>query len=74
MVVYDIIEEKGLVRAYSDKGLKIRGGMPLSDYSEAVDPLESDRRYEETDIPVDDDEVASEDDYIESLRRVGVEL
>lgn len=74
MVVYDIIEEKGLVRAYSDKGLKIRGGMPLSDYNEALDPLGSDRMYEETDIPVDDDEVASEDDYIESLRRVGVEL
>ena len=40
------------VRTYSDKGFKVHGGMPESDYDEANDPAEFGRTYTETDIPI----------------------
>lgn len=47
-------------RAYSDKGVKIHGGVPESDYNEACDPVSFGRTYTETDIPIDDDTSAEE--------------
>ena len=41
-------------RAYSDKDVKIHGGIPEGDYDESCDPAEFGRTFTETDIPVDD--------------------
>ena len=51
-----IIREKisdTLIKTYSDKGMLIRGGFPFGLYSEAIDPIEANRLYEETDIPIE---------------------
>lgn len=46
--------ENGLVRVYSDKGVKIRGGNPQGNYDITYIPSSAtDRQYVETDIPVD---------------------
>lgn len=43
----------GLVRIYSNAGVKIHGGLPVADYDIVYDPEDSDREYTETTIPVD---------------------
>lgn len=58
MIVYEEIDN-GLVKAYSDKGMMIRGGFPEGVYAEAIDPKSLGRTYEETDEPIpeqDEDE------------------
>ena len=55
MVVYKDIKND-LVKAYSDRKVMIRGGSPEGIYSEAIDPKSAGRTYEETDIPVPEDE------------------
>ena len=45
-----------LVRTYSDAGMMIRGGFPEGLYAEAIDPISAGRVYEETDIPIEEDE------------------
>lgn len=46
--------ENGLVRVYSDKGVKIRGGNPQGNYDITYIPSSAtDRQYVETDIPMD---------------------
>jgi hypothetical protein len=51
MVLYK--REGNLVKAYSDAGLKIRGGSPEGIYSVAYDPADCGREYVETGEPVD---------------------
>lgn len=51
---------EGLVRTYSDAGLKIRQDGTGIVYDDAIDPAGSGRTYTETDQPVDDD-VTAED-------------
>ena len=51
-VIYENLES-GLVRAYSDRGVKIHGGFPESDYDITYFPENSNRTYTETEIPVD---------------------
>ncbi len=41
-----------LVRTYSDRGMMIRQGGTGIEYSEAVDPVDSGRTYEETETPI----------------------
>ncbi len=48
MVVYEEVSS-GVIRAYSDKGLMIRGGYPEGLYEEAYDPADAHRTYVETD-------------------------
>lgn len=48
MVVYERFSDT-IVRAYSDKGLMIRGGFPEGVYAEAYDPVDAGRTYVETD-------------------------
>ncbi len=51
-----IIQEEigsGIVRTYSNLGVKVHGGFPESDYDIAYDPVEAGRTYVETDIPVE---------------------
>ncbi len=56
MVQYEpfYVGERLFNRAYSDKGVKIHGGVPEDDYDESCDPAEFGRTFTETDIPVDD--------------------
>lgn len=57
MIVREILEEdKSLVRTYSDQRVYIHGGFPEGDYEEAIDPVELDREYTETDIPIPEPE------------------
>ena len=58
MIVTEIIDET-LVRTYSDANMYIRGGNPIGDYTEAVDPISAGRTYTETDIPIEQ----TEDEY-----------
>lgn len=74
MVVYEDIEN-GLVRAYSDKGVKIHGGFSEDDYVEAVDPKNKNRKYVETDIKiVVEKPEATIEDYQAKLEELGVTL
>lgn len=63
-----------LNRTYSDMGMKIeRDG---ERYDEAIDPAELNRQYTETDEPIDADDPneATEADYQNELRRLGVKV
>lgn len=50
-----------LIKTYSDAGMYIRGGYPEGLYVEATDPAELNRQYEETDIPIEEEETVDED-------------
>ena len=69
MIVQEQISNT-LVRTYSDKGMYIHGGYPEADYEEAVDPIDANRTYTETDILIKHDEQDSADDaeYAEAGR------
>lgn len=57
---------------YSDTGMMIeRGG---ARYSEAIDPIGSNREYTETDEPIEIVDEATEADYQNALREMGVEV
>lgn len=62
-----------LVRAYSDKGVYIRGGMPEGEYTDAVDPKNQNRKYVETDTAIAKQEATIED-YQKALRELGVQI
>lgn len=60
-----IIQEQignDLVKTYSDKGVMIRKKGTDELYSEAIDPKKFNREYEETDIPIDDNDTDYEED------------
>ena len=52
MIIQEQIEND-LVKTYSDIGMMIRKIGTDELYSEAIDPKKFDRKYEETDIPVE---------------------
>lgn len=72
MIVYEDLQN-GLVKAYSDKGFFIKGGMPESEYAEAIDPKAANRKYVETDKKIPEKEATLED-YQAKLRELGVEI
>ena len=43
----------GLIRTYSNLGMKIHGGFPEGDYDYVYDPEDAERTYVETNIPVE---------------------
>ena len=49
------VNNKQFIRTYSDSGYMIHGGVPESDYAEAIDPAEFGRTYTETNIPIEND-------------------
>ena len=49
------------IRTYSDRGMKVHGGVPEADYDVAEDPAALNRTYTETDIPIDGGEVTAEE-------------
>ena len=58
-----IIQEQignDLVKTYSDKGMMIRKIGTDEIYSEAIDPKKFNRKYEETDIPIEQHEKLEE--------------
>lgn len=62
MIVQEQISDT-LVRTYSDANMYIRGGNPIGDYAEAIDPISAGRVYMETDTPIED--TATEEEYAE---------
>lgn len=71
-VVYENLEG-GLVKAYSDVGVYIRGGMPEAAYAEAVDPQGLNRKYVETETKIPEKQATIED-YQAKLKELGVQL
>ena len=62
MIIQEIIEGNiTLVKTYSNAGFMIRKKGTDELYSEAIDPQKFNREYEETDIPIDDNDTDSED-------------
>lgn len=56
MLIQEIIEDyTTLVKTYSDAGFMIRKTGTDELYSEAIDPKDKNRTYEETDIEIDFD-------------------
>ena len=75
MIVKTTKEINGVVYdyTYSDSDMMIERNGEM--YSEAVDPLDSDRTYSETDIPAETaNEEATEADYQDALREMGVKV
>ena len=73
MIIQTTKEINGVIYdyTYSDAGYMIeRDGVM---YSEAVDPLNSGRLYEETTIPLEDEE-STIDDYQQALSELGVSV
>ena len=53
------IKDKQFIKTYSDKGMYIeRDGVQ---YSEAIDPIGTNREYIETDIPIEHTEITQEE-------------
>lgn len=66
------INERLFVKTYSDKGMKIlRDGV---EYDEALDPAGSGRTYTESDTPREAQTAATEADYQDALREMGVKV
>lgn len=61
-------EENGLLYTWSDAGFYIHGGNPEADYKEAHDPIGSGRTYTETDIPIEEEETPTDEDFAEAGR------
>ena len=72
VVEYFTTRADGVVlnRTYSDEGFYIeRDGIR---YAEAVDPTEFGRAYAETDEPIENNDEATEQDYLAALAELGV--
>lgn len=66
------INNRQFTKTYSDQNKLIeRNGVQ---YSEAIDPVDTDRVYTETDISIDCGDEATEQDYQNALAEMGVEL
>ena len=67
----DVLDED-MYRTYSDEGYKIRQIETGIIYDEAIDLESKNYTYEETDIPIEGEGDATEQDYIEALGELGV--
>ena len=63
MVKQDVFDWEGrsLTKTYSDAGFMVRQIETGDLYEEATDPTETNRAYEETDIPVEQEEISADD-------------
>lgn len=66
-----VVDGRQLRRTCSDTGFMIERDGAV--YSEAVDPIDSGRLYEETTIPLEEEE-ATIDDYQQALSELGVSV
>ena len=63
------INNKQFTKTYSDSGFMVeRDGVQ---YSEAIDPMGTNRVYTETNIPIETDSEATEQDYQDALSEMG---
>lgn len=63
MIVKELLKDNpNLVRTYSDANFYIFGGFPEAYYEEAIDPVELEREYVETDIPIEHEEEDPEEE------------
>lgn len=60
MIVQELIGDD-LIKTYSDQNVYIHGGVPEANYTEAIDPVDANRTYIETDIPIEQEEVTAEE-------------
>lgn len=63
-----IIKDRNFIRRYSDKNLKIRQIETDVLYDEAIDVENSNYTYEETDIPIEDEDEATIEDYEKEVK------
>lgn len=63
-----IIKDRNFIRRYSDKNLKIRQIETDVLYDEAIDVEDSNYTYEETDIPIEDEDEATIEDYEKEVK------
>ena len=61
-----------LYRTYSDEGYRIKQVETSNVYDEAIDVEDAPYTYEETDMPIEE-ENATEEDYLKALAKLGVE-
>ena len=61
-----------LYRTYSDEGYRIKQIETSNVYDEAIDVEDAPYTYEETDMPIEE-ENATEEDYLKALAKLGVE-
>ena len=61
-----------LYRTYSDEGYRIKQIETENVYDEAIDIEDAPYTYEETDMPIEE-ENATEEDYLKALAKLGVE-
>lgn len=63
--------DNGLIRTYSNKGVKIHGGFPEADYDIVYDPEDKaeERIYTETNIPVDGESVEKDLSRVKLYRK-----
>ena len=64
--------DEDMYRTYSDEGFKIKQIETGIIYDEAIDLESKHYTYEETDIPIEGEDDATEEDYIEALNELGV--
>lgn len=65
-----IINGVEYIRTWSDLGMKIERDGAM--YEEAIDPVELNRQYTETDEPISETDEATEADYLAALNKLGV--
>ena len=66
------INNKQFTKTYSDSGFMVeREGVQ---YSEAIDPIDTNRVYTETSISIEYDGEVTEQDYQDALSEMGVDL
>lgn len=51
----------GLVETHSDRGMMIQGGYPYGLREMSIDPIDLNRVFEETGIPIEQDEAEAEE-------------
>ena len=56
VVEYPYNGNKNLIKHYSDKNVMIQKVGTEEIYAEAIDPVEFERKYIETDIPIEEEE------------------
>ena len=66
------INGKEYIRTWSDARMMVERDGAL--YEEALDPAELNRQYTETDRPIMDESEATEADYQNALRDMGVDV
>ncbi len=70
MIIVKMLENRE--RRYSDQGVYIKQLETGALYEDAVDVIPCKYTYEETDIPIENEDEATSEDYEEALREVGV--